>query len=404
MSGPRVALGGLTAVLVARMPAMLDEVAEALAPQWPEYAAFLGDRRDEVARGGEMAMARIVAGAQRALDGEQPDQGGADVAMLLFRQIGAAQAQAGHPLAPLLSAYQAGARAAWRHMARAAVEHGLPADAVAVLAESVFALIDQLCAATADGYTDEQSQSAIAHERARAELTDLLLSDRSDSSAVAAAAARARWPLPESVAVVLQDGPLGATEPGWLPIRLTEAHGVLVPDPASARAEDPLRTRFHGRGAVIAHPVGLDALPGAVRLARRTMRLHRDGVLDTADATGDPIYVGDHVDALIVHQDPRLLRYLRAEVLAPLAPLAPETRIRLTATLTSWLAELGDHRRVAMALHVHPQTVRYRLGQLRALFGDVLDDPAERRKLSLALGWCPPDWDPDGSGDPDRAG
>ena len=40
---------------------------------------------------------------------------------------------------------------------------------------------------------------------------------------------------------------------------------------------------------------------------------------------------------------------------------------------------------VAAALDVHPQTVRYRLKQLRELFGDALEDPEARFELSLAL-------------------
>ena len=40
---------------------------------------------------------------------------------------------------------------------------------------------------------------------------------------------------------------------------------------------------------------------------------------------------------------------------------------------------------VAQALHVHPQTVRYRLAQLREAFGDDLDDPDARFELELAL-------------------
>ena len=37
------------------------------------------------------------------------------------------------------------------------------------------------------------------------------------------------------------------------------------------------------------------------------------------------------------------------------------------------------------ALYVHPQTVRYRMAQLRELFGDRLDDPEEVLRLTLAL-------------------
>ena len=35
---------------------------------------------------------------------------------------------------------------------------------------------------------------------------------------------------------------------------------------------------------------------------------------------------------------------------------------------------------------MHPQTVRYRMGQLRELFGDRLDDPQTVLELTLALG------------------
>lgn len=38
---------------------------------------------------------------------------------------------------------------------------------------------------------------------------------------------------------------------------------------------------------------------------------------------------------------------------------------------------------------MHPQTVRYRLTQLRELFDSALDDPATRAALLLALVWGP---------------
>ena len=40
---------------------------------------------------------------------------------------------------------------------------------------------------------------------------------------------------------------------------------------------------------------------------------------------------------------------------------------------------------MARALHVHPQTARYRLARLRELLGDPLDDPDARFELELAL-------------------
>jgi DNA-binding PucR family transcriptional regulator len=57
----------------------------------------------------------------------------------------------------------------------------------------------------------------------------------------------------------------------------------------------------------------------------------------------------------------------------------------LTETLAAWLDRPGQVQAVAAALDVHPQTVRYRVRQLRDLFGDRLDDPDARFELSLAL-------------------
>ncbi|WP_312858215.1 helix-turn-helix domain-containing protein [Pseudonocardia pini] len=97
-----------------------------------------------------------------------------------------------------------------------------------------------------------------------------------------------------------------------------------------------------------------------------------------------------------MHRDSRLLEVLRAQVLRPLEASAPASRERLCETLASWLRHLGDRQAVAAELHIHPQTVRYRLARLHELFGPQLDDPDVRSRLLLALAWGaprPPDTD-----------
>ena len=56
-----------------------------------------------------------------------------------------------------------------------------------------------------------------------------------------------------------------------------------------------------------------------------------------------------------------------------------------TETLRAWLLHQGRRDDVAARLFVHPQTVRYRMGQLRELYGDRLEDPATVLDLTLAL-------------------
>lgn len=57
----------------------------------------------------------------------------------------------------------------------------------------------------------------------------------------------------------------------------------------------------------------------------------------------------------------------------------------LAQTLSAWLDHPGDPRGCAEALHVHPNTVRYRLGRIRAHLGLDLADPQVRLALSLAI-------------------
>jgi DNA-binding PucR family transcriptional regulator len=58
---------------------------------------------------------------------------------------------------------------------------------------------------------------------------------------------------------------------------------------------------------------------------------------------------------------------------------------RLARTLLAWLESAGDANAAARRLHVHPQTIRYRLRQVSELFGEALHDPDDRFRLLLAL-------------------
>jgi DNA-binding PucR family transcriptional regulator len=54
--------------------------------------------------------------------------------------------------------------------------------------------------------------------------------------------------------------------------------------------------------------------------------------------------------------------------------------------LRSWLLHQGHREAVAADLFVHPQTVRYRMNQLRELYGERLSDPRSILELTVALG------------------
>lgn len=76
---------------------------------------------------------------------------------------------------------------------------------------------------------------------------------------------------------------------------------------------------------------------------------------------------------------------LSERVLAPLDALKPAQRDRLATTLSVWLGHWGQRSAIAAQLGIHPQTVAYRVNQLRDVFGDDLEDPRWRLAAQLAL-------------------
>ena len=102
------------------------------------------------------------------------------------------------------------------------------------------------------------------------------------------------------------------------------------------------------------------------------------------------IHAGDHLATLIVHQDAELARALADQVLAPLQALASAERERLLSTLRAWLDLQRHTPEIAERLHVHPQTVRYRMAKLEELLGDRLNTPEGRFALAVALRAPPP--------------
>jgi hypothetical protein len=380
----------LIPAIVGRLPAILAEVRELLAEEQSDYAEFLAESIDEVLGAAEGFIARLIGLVDRDPATMAP-QLDTSAEQALFEEIGRIHYQQQRDLSLLLAAYRTGATVAWRHVADTALQLGVPAQAFAGLATVVFAAVEQLSAASSRGYIRAQTSERHApREQLRKELAELLLSDRSDTAAVRAAAARAKWSLPRQVAVVSINpgegggrGLLNHLDDSCLRLR-RRTLVVIVPDPNGPGRRKRLATALRGTGAVVGVTVPLERLPASVGLVELAMRLQQKQIL-----TDDPLFVNEHLDAIMVHRDERLLTTLRCQCLAPLASLPVSTHARLVETLRSWLLNMGNRKAVAEELHVHPQTVRYRLGQLRALFGPALDEPATRAALLLALAWSP---------------
>jgi hypothetical protein len=263
----------------------------------------------------------------------------------------------------------------------------MPAATLARFAELVFAYIDQLSAASAAGHTDELATTGRVRERYLQHLAEQLLAGAALET-LQAAAERADWPPPETLTAVLLPqaqvrGLLSAVDPRSLAMPDAGEDAVVL-------VADALRPQLLGHVQGVPAVVG-PARPWALagssyRLAVRAQGLLRHDA-DVREGSASRVVDAEaHLPELVLTADPEALEDLRRKVLEPLAELRPAAREKLAETLRSWLLHHGRREAVAADLFVHPQTVRYRLGQLRDLYGERLDDPETVLELTLALG------------------
>jgi hypothetical protein len=389
----------VVAVLRAHLPDVAARTIDTLTADVAEYGDRLGkDLRETLETSVRMALAGFLhLATQQGPDAGTPPQAAVDAAYALGR----GEARSGRTMAALLAAYRIGARVAWREWSSRCVEAGMPPDAVARFAELVFAYIDALSGASVQGHSDELALSGRVRQQYRERLGRAILEGEPEHR-LTALAERADWEPPEAlVAVLLPAGAARAAQPALPPGTLHlpgDAVGLAPPEddgddlavllvpggPAGRRA---LLRLLRDRPAVVGPARPWTRAAASVERARRLHARHGTPrtLLDTEE----------HLAELVLAADAEALRDLRGRVLAPLADTRAQTADRLVETLRSWLLHHGRRDDVAADLVVHPQTVRYRMTQLRRLFGDALTDPQRLLELTVALGLPdPPAADP----------
>ncbi|WP_427384977.1 PucR family transcriptional regulator [Janibacter sp. G56] len=404
-SGPaleRVTLGlepPVVEAMRARLPTVGALCVAAIIDEVPEYSrAMQGPIGAKIESAVQVALGTFLDLAARR-------PGGAPVGALApaldaAHDLGRGEARSGRSMDALQAAYRVGARVSWRELSAQGLELGSPPARLADFAELVFAYIDELSAASVSGHAAESAGAEVQRRRERERLTRALLHGGTPE-VLTAEADRIGWTGPQSLTAVLLPGPrlhtvaglldrrtLAATEdlPG---LRADDDLGVLLVPDAGGAARPQLLSVLGGRRAIVG-----PALPwlDVHRSWERAVRTHRL-MADPGDARGlrrpddgAPVDTQDLLSDLVVAADPESLADLRARVLAPMADLGDGARDRLEETLRSWLLHLGRRDDVAADLHVHAQTVRYRMGQIRELYGERLNDPAWVRALVIALG------------------
>jgi hypothetical protein len=321
----------------------------------------------------------------------------------MFRDIGRVAAADGRGLDPLHSALRVGARVAWQRLREIAGHGGADADALAGIGEAIFRYLDELTAASSAGYAEAKAEFTGDAERLRHRLLDLLVADPPAPAETIARVARAvGWPLPRRVTVVaLADGTGGGRHPlpplpaGLLAGLNRRGPCLLIPDPDGPgrlrlleaglrdwRPAGPADGAARGCVAALGPAVPLAQASSSLRWARQVLALAQRGLARASDGV---VRCDDHLATLALLADTELAGLLSGHTLAPLRQLRPEQADRLAETLLAWLECADNAETAARYLHVHPQTVRYRLRRVTELFGDRLRDPDARFALQAAL-------------------
>jgi hypothetical protein len=277
-----------------------------------------------------------------------------------FVDLGAAEAREDRPPEMLLAALRTSARVMLRETSEALAQaRPLTTEDLIDLSDAVTAYVDELVAATTDGFTLQVREQAGERDRRRRLLAEVLV----------------RGSAPERAVVTAAEGV------GWL--RIDDIVPVLLP------AEQTRQAQFRYRDDAVVLERERDSVllmrhrrPATRELLERSLTAQ---LAPAVDSTGDPLFAEDHLATLALRGEQAAFALLTERRLAPFAALREATRERHLETLHSWLRHWGSRSAVADELRVHPQTVSYRIRQLRELLGDDLDDADARFELTLVL-------------------
>lgn len=363
------------------LPAITEEILETIGREVPEYERPLEGRFGEGIRTGvNEALSQFVALIR------DPDAG-RESGREVYVALGRGEQRVGRTLDSLQAAYRLGARVAWRRIAEAGRRADLDPEPLTLLADAIFAYIDELSADSVEGYAEAQAAVEDLRRRRRQELAILLLRDPPAAMVdLAAVAQSAGWRLPETLAAVAcEDDDLGAVAarlPTDALVTVVEATGcILLPDPEGPGRLEQLRRAATRATIALGPPAGPAeaarswGLAKALLVARTTGAVGGAGLLRTED----------HLVDLLLAANPQLTSLLAARRLAPLAGLTPKAAERMRQTALAYVRHHGNAVAMAAELDVHPQTARYRIARLKELFGDQLDDPDARFELEIAL-------------------
>ncbi|MEV0661459.1 PucR family transcriptional regulator [Actinomadura luteofluorescens] len=363
------------------LPSLAEEIVAEIRRAIPEYARPLDGPYGHVLRLGVERNLAVFAERIAAPGGSPSGDESAGTA----RMLGQYEAHEGRSMDSLQAAYRIGGQVAWRRVMKVAPRHDISSAVLSRLADALLTYMDELAAQSLDGYLHAKARPILALDERRRRLLRLLLAaPRPDVAELTEAADGAGWPLPDRVTLV-------AVEPAahcvWTALdedvlaelECPEPH-LLLPGPFTPERRAMLDEALPGRRIAVGLAMPAGQAADSLRWARRALDLALDGVLD-----GPVTLCEENLVTLWLLSDPALVEQLTRRRLGVLDGMTAGQQDRLTETLRTWLVTRGTAAEIAERLHIHPQTVRYRMRKIEQILGDALADPEARFGIEIAL-------------------
>jgi hypothetical protein len=303
--------------------------------------------------------------------------------LLMFRESARSRAEEGLPLEDVLHAYRLGGRLGWQTLLDEARPDEYPALLAA--AEQLMRYVDSVSAAVAQTYLDEHQHLASEEERRQRALVEALVHPEREDPGLRDLAERVGFPIADRYRPFAKSLPGAPTHAHSQLASALRTRGVLALTEGNRvtglASEDVDETIF-------ARPLGLFALgrpaPRAeLAAALDDMRLLID--LAGREQMEGAVESESFVLELLLARAPDLAARLSERVLGPLEAYAERRSSGLLETLEAFLACGLDRRRTAQQLHVHPNTLDYRLRRIGELTGLDPGRPRDLVLLELAL-------------------
>ncbi|SDX53844.1 PucR C-terminal helix-turn-helix domain-containing protein [Amycolatopsis xylanica] len=382
VSHPAVLPRKLADLLRPELSSLATEITDEIRATIPAYARPLdGPYGKSITAGVEYAITLFVAQiADPSVSKEQSHE--------VHHRLGQNEMREGRSLDTLQSAYRVGARVSWRRIMRVGRRAGLSSAVMSQLADAMLAFMDELASVALDGYLEAKASTAGALDTWRRKLLQLILEfPPAPPKAIAELAQLIGWAVPDEVTPVAVHADTGRPR-RHAPLDadvLAELDGMeprlVIPGQVGGARLTTLQAAMPECRLAIGPTVRLEVVADSLRWARRALVLAERGLIPARRV----VWAEEHLPALLLHSDTNLVARLEDRLFEPLGTMTDKQRERLLETLRAWLDAQGNVPDIAEALAVHPQTVRYRMRQLQAVFGDRLNDSDVRFELEIVL-------------------